>query len=597
MTKAPAVVRRNPWLDLAWWLLKLAGRFVSGRPLDGRRRTDSQFLHAGTHSLDGLRHPSRWSMLPGWRRAARRLEVTLALAGSAWAWAAGYGTALEATAASVAAGIAILVGFRIWRAARLHRHNREWVKPLHLALTRPLELTPVTSPQSYLDVPTDLHTNESAQVRIALPENFSGAEPGTRKIVEDIVTTKLAIPDAEFAWRVAGAAPVLVVRQAPQPPTRVIFDDLRDAMTAAASGAPVLGLGVRGRPESVDLDADSPHIGLSMAPGGGKSVTAKVIASQILNRGGLVVVLDLKRVSQMWARGIPGVAYCRDIAEIHDALIVLAAEGDRRFSLIEDQEEDTILDAPRIFVVVEELNATMKRLQRYWSEIKGKDDPKLSPAVQALGDGLFLGRQGLMHYMLIAQMLTANAAGGTEIRESLSTRILSRYSQNAARMLVPEMKLPPASRIVGRAQVYRGGEVHPTQIGFLTSAQAREWALAGQQSLGLELPTRASVAELVSAAAPTRVTQLHVVPTYGTAPALPAAPAADLVGLAAACREDGPLALAGVTLAAARKAVQRDPEFPEPAGVKGVEKLYRPAELERWTRNRPRAGASTSEAG
>ncbi|MGW1794259.1 hypothetical protein ACWCO0_25855 [Streptomyces tubercidicus] len=41
-------------------------------------------------------------------------------------------------------------------------------------------------------------------------------------------------------------------------------------------------------------------------------------------------VLDFKRISHTWARGVPGVTYCRDIAEIHDALIHLAQEGRRR---------------------------------------------------------------------------------------------------------------------------------------------------------------------------------------------------------------------------------------------------------------------------
>ncbi|MGW5068762.1 hypothetical protein ACWEQJ_22035, partial [Streptomyces cyaneofuscatus] len=31
--------------------------------------------------------------------------------------------------------------------------------------------------------------------------------------------------------------------------------------------------------------------------------------------------------SHTWARGVPGVTYCRDIGEIHDALVHLAQEG------------------------------------------------------------------------------------------------------------------------------------------------------------------------------------------------------------------------------------------------------------------------------
>ncbi|MFF7727171.1 hypothetical protein [Streptomyces sp. NPDC008001] len=55
-------------------------------------------------------------------------------------------------------------------------------------------------------------------------------------------------------------------------------------------------------------------------------------------------------------------------------------------------------------------------------------------------------------------------------------------------------------------------------------------------------------------------------------------------------RQDQQKHLPGVTLTPLRWARANDPGFPTPAGKKGTELLYRVSDLERWARNRPRAG-------
>jgi hypothetical protein len=48
---------------------------------------------------------------------------------------------------------------------------------------------------------------------------------------------------------------------------------------------------------------------------------------QLLHNGARANVLGFRRISHLWARGVPGATYCRDIAEIYDALLHLGAEG------------------------------------------------------------------------------------------------------------------------------------------------------------------------------------------------------------------------------------------------------------------------------
>ncbi|WP_217243175.1 helicase HerA domain-containing protein [Streptomyces sp. AC555_RSS877] len=112
-----------------------------------------------------------------------------------------------------------------------------------------------------------------------------------------------------------------------RPPKKAAFKDpkVRELVAKAPESAPVIKIGTGSRVVSVDLDAESPHILVNASTGGGKSVTLRCIACPMLRHGSLVFVLDTKRISHPWANGLPGVTYCRDIADIHDALIELGA--------------------------------------------------------------------------------------------------------------------------------------------------------------------------------------------------------------------------------------------------------------------------------
>lgn len=125
----------------------------------------------------------------------------------------------------------------------------------------------------------------------------------------------------------------------------------------------------------------------------------------------------------------------------------------------------------------------MKQLARYWERIREAGDPKTSPAIDALAEILFMGRQVHLHVLLVAQSATARALGGPEMRENFATRILARYTQNAWRMLVPEVHpTPKSTQHMGRAQVVLGGIAHETQVLFMTHAEAHAWAMGVKSS-------------------------------------------------------------------------------------------------------------------
>ncbi|MFI7020945.1 helicase HerA domain-containing protein [Streptomyces sp. NPDC050164] len=78
-------------------------------------------------------------------------------------------------------------------------------------------------------------------------------------------------------------------------------------MAKAPESAPLLGIGTGGKTVAVDLNVESPHILVNASTGGGKSVTLRCITCQMLHHGSQAFILDYKRISHPWARGIPGV--------------------------------------------------------------------------------------------------------------------------------------------------------------------------------------------------------------------------------------------------------------------------------------------------
>ncbi|MGJ5899311.1 helicase HerA domain-containing protein [Streptomyces niveiscabiei] len=604
------------------------GRFLGGRDMDGIKRTDATFLRPATRVMPKVEgRVSRSSYRAGWQRLTFRITfLSAAGSGGWWTWenqetARSWWEHRDATlhtlqtggigAASAAAAGGLAYGLLTRERREL---MREWVVPLHEALHRPLGYAEQTDPRRYLHVPTNF-SDDDAEIRVGLPTHLAFS----RDLVADLITQKLALEGVTFSWHPAGRTPYVLVKKTRRPPSKAAFKDptVRELVAGAPEAAPVIGIGTGGRTVSVDLDAESPHILVNASTGGGKSVTLRCIACQMLHNGSRVFVLDYKRISHPWARGIPGVTYCADIADIHDALIELGMEGRRRVRAAEELGNDAV-DAigPRLLILLEEVNATMKQLARYWERTRESGDPKISPAIDALNEVLYMGRQVRMHVLLVAQSATARALGGPEVREQFATRILARYSMNAWRMLAPEVHpAPKSTKHPGRAQVVIGGTAHETQVLFFTDAEARAWATAGPLSTGKpktqpEATVRPAPVQLQKAvdgppsaavddapptppAVPETVTQ-SVLSTARTLAQVPAAPVDDqAVGL----REAHEHHLPEITLAALRYARANDSSFPAPAGKRGAELLYRVGDLKCWARNRPRAAVGTTDLG
>ncbi|MEV7296654.1 hypothetical protein AB0N79_34285 [Streptomyces microflavus] len=410
-------------------------RMLAGRDLDGVRRTDATFWRSSTRVLPKVEGKvRRRSYKPGWRRLSFRLALGGGVAESGYLTTRDLDATREtltelwenretALAALEPAGIGatsvLTVGTATYMVLTRERRElmREWVAPLHEALHQPLGLAEQTDPRRYLHIPKNF-TDDDAQIRIELPTRLGFS----RDVVADLITQKLALQGVTFSWHPEGRKPYVLVKKTRKPPTLSLFKDpkMRDLVAKAKESAPIIGFGAGGRIVSVDLDAESPHILVNASTGGGKSVILRCIACQMLHHGSRVFVLDTKRISHPWARGLPGVTYCADVADIHDQLIALGIEGRRRTRVADDLGigADPKDIGPRLLILLEEVNATMKQLARYWEKTRESGDPKVSPAVDALNEILYMGRQLRMHVLLVAQSATARALGG---RRSVSS--------------------------------------------------------------------------------------------------------------------------------------------------------------------------------
>ncbi|MGA5499016.1 hypothetical protein ACPCSP_32290 [Streptomyces cinereoruber] len=161
------------------------------------------------------------------------------------------------------------------------------------------------------------------------------------------------------------------------------------------------------------------------ATGGGTTTALRTLAAQLLHHGAHTYLLDFKRISHPWARTLPAVTYCRDIAEIHDALLEVRAEMGRRIGHLH-RHSCHGEDLPCLAVLIEAGHHLLHQLARHWDTTRRHDDLKTSPAVGALNELLFAGPKVRIHVLFGAQ---PNPRGlGPQWRENFSTIALGRVT-------------------------------------------------------------------------------------------------------------------------------------------------------------------------
>ncbi|MFF2236272.1 hypothetical protein [Streptomyces anulatus] len=246
--------------------------------------------------------------------------------------------------------------------------------------------------------------------------------------------------------------------------------DLREQIEAMPEGTALIGISTTGKAIAVELDSESPHVLVCTASGGGSTTMLRSLTAQFLHQGAHALVLDTKRISHLWAKALPTVTHRGNIAGIHDALVHLAAELERRLDL--DGDLDTV---PRLIVAIYEANATLRRLARYWETFRQKDDPKTSPAIAALEEALWVERAARVHVIFDGRPQATVLKGAPS--ELFATVILARFTADTWKVLAPDIGPAPKQRHPqqGRFHVIRHGEVDETQAIRMTDTDVVTW--------------------------------------------------------------------------------------------------------------------------
>lgn len=511
-------------------------------------------------------------------RAARRSGGTAASAAALYGTAAAPEVTLPVLAV-LGAGGAAYGTYRAREWQRKRSHHRRWVRPAYMAAQDIARWPESEHPSKWLTVAPD-----RSLVTAKLPLGWKG-EASEQARLSQVLSTRLGIESPVVRYQLAGHAPKLELSQSPPPPGKTVFADALGALSRAKDDEWVWGPGKRGAWVTTSLSGDSPHAGLSMGSGAGKSWTARWLLAQMLHRGAVGLVLDIKWLSHMWAEGLPNVAVAHREADIHAALCWLGAEVQRRnevaFAGADINGEVGADVGPRIIVLAEELNDTMKALRTWWRQTRTAADPVRPPSLDALDRVSFTGRQVRVHIVYIGQALSAAAmGGGRDSTESMGVIAFARTRLRTWKMLAPDHPMPRMSQAPGRIYVV-SDEVRECQAVLMTGEEAREYALSGTVSpLPYGMPGAPVQGGATSVAGPVQAGFSPSDPCGATGiRAIATGPATSLVSL----REAVEARLLGRTsLTAARTARARDPEFPRPAGRDGITDLYELQALADW---------------
>jgi hypothetical protein len=454
--------------------------------------------------FDTYAPPTPWSLSrqprrirAGWKKALAGLGAAGGTAVTGWGLLI-HPLATERTTAVIlgtASGAWMIRGFRWWEDFGF---NRSVVKPLASRMAA-VHGMPARDWRSWLTVPPDFLTRDDGLVaESGVPPDFTGHERDMEDLARAVsVSTGIESPAPEKILK--SHNPRLKWYRSDPPPDEVTWEEVEKAIREAEPHQFIIGLGKKKKLVKASISDDSPHFGIFMGSGAGKSNLATFWMLQALLRGWIVLVLDAKFFSYPWAFKdmdaefdlLPNVRYCRRTQDLHNAMAWLGDEFARRTMKAERHiDADGHVHAnvgPKMLIICEEMNLAEGRLKDYWAAERALDKelPKKSPAFQGLGAVAFGGRAVDMHLVLIGQQGTAAALGGGAIRENVGVKCLSRYSPQSWKMQCGDVAMPPAPWTPGRVQAVAGGEISETQTPWLlknpemNGERIRKLALSG----------------------------------------------------------------------------------------------------------------------
>lgn len=429
-------------------------RFFSGRKLNGNRRTDRTFRKRGTRQLHlNDRPPPFWEYWPEYYVLLIRLS-TLGLLFSAF-W---YG--IKPTVSFTGCCALLVVCTKSRGLYETVRTDQAVIGPLWKGLVSMGYFPPGTKAKDHLTIAPDYRRDKDTVITLRMPDDFIGDDPDKKRVAR-FVARKLG-GEWDAKWSEVGTT-ILRLTHTPEPPKLVTFQESLKIIRGLKDGKLFVGLDSRRRPIIIDMDAETPHICLTVGTGGGKSATLAALIIQILVWGAHVIAIDPKRISLNPIRHLPGLTIVRNIEEQWDAVAKFRAEMERRY-LILDDNPDAVFD--RWVLIIEEGNAFYDDSVDYWDDFRACDKrlPAKPKVYKDLGQILRKGRQCRMNVISVFQRAEATVTGGASARSQYGFFLLGRYRKPEWKMFVDLWPWLSPSKQPGRMSYYDGEDFGYVQV-------------------------------------------------------------------------------------------------------------------------------------
>lgn len=454
-------------------VLRLVGRYISGRPLSGESRSNATFWRAGVPVFDmespaasvGERPrpavslvksgstPTAWPVVVGVVRAvgrgvlaAGRSLVSAAVGFRRWPrvavavlrvvvpGAVAVWVAVPGERVLLVAGLAVLLGVAVvtvvtgpgglgWRRGRVIGDDERYGPSLWHVVSRALRLEEGERRQEWLTLPFELSA-EGAVITLRLPQHFIGVE-SERKALNELLHARVP-GEWVGAWQTMGDEHRVRWTRKPAPKA---VPKLPSRVSWVSSGTPhkvFVGQTVDDF-EVVDqyvfTQTETPHWGVAGDTGSGKSTLLYIPIVHARQHGWVVDVLDTKRNSLILAEGYSGVRIhktTRSCIGTFAEFMVSMMAAEKAVGKDGDPAAREQL-VPRL-LVIDELPTLIRFAYTWWKYgIKQKGAP---PFIDWLTIILMMGRSSNHRVVVGTQQFDNALFGGTIGRKQIGTKIV-----------------------------------------------------------------------------------------------------------------------------------------------------------------------------
>jgi DNA translocase FtsK/SpoIIIE-like protein len=544
--------------DIRWY--EYLFRFFMGRHLRRDRRTNCTFRSRGTKPLDPKdRPPPFFEYWPEWYRLAYRLAAIALAIG--WVF---YG--LIPTVSFSGCCAALVVGTKSRKLYDAARVDNKVVRPLWKGLIAMGVFDQHAKHSDFLSLPRDYGRDKNTVITLRFPDHFESSDQEKTRITR-FVSRKLG-GNWDAKWTDKGTT-ILRLTHTPEPPARFPFSQALRIIRTLDEGQLFVGLGERGQPIIVDMDKETPHVAISAGTGAGKSSLIALIIIQILAWGAQIFAIDPKRVSFNPVRHLPNIQIIRNVADQWDAIAMVRAEMDRRYEILDQDENATF---PRWVLILEEQNAFYTDSTDYWEVIRQRGEPARPRVYRDISAILNKGRQAHVNVISIYQRASANVCGGGDVRSQYGYFLLGRYKKAEWKMFVDIWPWIAPSKVPGRFTYYDGDEYGKVQAAYPFMPDVKVPTLLEEATdyVTSRVSTSGNAAVLVPAQRD----------SDGTTEANAATPLRDLT-----LREAHDQGIVTGNFESIQRASRRN-NFPKPSDTSGVSHRYSVADLVAWEANR-----------